>query len=340
MAVELPDVSRLKTDTQIYYTKTIVDQIEARYPIVKKMKKSNIKIWSGGSEVQMPITYERNNQTQHYAKSEQMGSATENKRSYAKHTLRYTQTPVKYDVEDFTENNGSQVTIDTIAAEVEAAQMGQIFTMSQNGFGIYDGSDLQASAPTSKQPLSLNAALTHNTTYNGVGSYGGITRDSQTDYFNGVSGDGSNNDVNDLVPVTYAQWDFMVDSCLKFGAKRGSLMAVCGSALYLKWKSLVRAKESGLTAASDTFKVGFAAFSIDGVDIVLDDNCPDNTFYLLDMDSWMWYISQKRNFLVTDFQWQGSQNDGIDEWLSRVLVAHTGLVCNKPRNNYFTVNMS
>jgi len=53
----------------------------------------------------------------------------------------------------------------------------------------------------------------------------------------------------------------------------------------------------------------------------------------------MWYISAKRNFLVTDFKWQGEQNDGIDEWLSRVLVAHTGLVCNKPRNNFMTVNM-
>ena len=340
MAVTLPDVSRLKVDTQIFYTKTIVDQIEARYPVVKKMKKSNIKIWTGGSEVQMPITYERNNQTQHYAKGEQMGSSTESKRSYAKHELVYTQTPIKYDVEDFTENNGSQVTIDTIAAEVEAAQMGQIYTLSQNGYGIYDGSTLQASAPTSKQPLSLNAALTHDTTYNGIENYGGITRGAQTDYFNGVSGDGTNTAVDSAVGVSYSQWDFMVDSCLKHGAKRSSLMAVCGADLYLKWKSLVRAKESGLTASSDMFKVGFAAFSIDGVDIVLDDNCPASTFYMLDMDSWMWYISSKRNFLVTDFKWQGEQNDGIDEWLSRVLIAHTGLVCNKPRNNYMTVAMS
>ena len=340
MAVTLPDVSRLKVDTQIMYTKTLVDQIQERYPLVKKMKKSNIKIWTGGSEVQQPITIERNNQTQHYAKGEQMGSSTESKRSYAKHTLRYTQTPIKYDVEDFTENNGEAVTIETIGAEVEAAQLGQIYTMSQNGYGIFDGSNV--ATPSAKQPLSINAALTYDETNSrgGSGTYGGITRTAQGDFFSGVSGTASSNTVQTATTASYSQWDFMVDSCLKHGAKRGSLMAVCGSALYLKWKSLVRSKESGLTAASDMFKVGFAAFSIDGVDIVLDDNCPASAFYMLDMDSWKWYISSKRNFLVTDFEWQGKQNDGIDEWLARVLVSHTGLVCDKPRNNYISLNMS
>jgi len=340
MAQTLPDVSRLKVDTQIMYTKTLTDQIQERYPLVKKMKKSNIKIWTGGSEVQSPITIARNNQSQVYAKGEQMGSSTETKRSYTKHTLTYMQTPIKYDVEDFTENNGEAVTVETIGAEVEAAQLGQIYTLSQFGYGIYDGSTV--TTPTAKQPMSINAALTYDSTNNrgGVANYGGITRSAQGDIFSGVAGTSASNTVQTATGVTYAQWDYMVDSCLKHGAKRGSLLAVCGSALYLKWKALVRAKESGLSAPSDMFKVGFAAFSIDNVDIVLDDNCPANTFYMLDMDSWQWYISAKRNFLVTDFEWQGRQNDGIDEYLSRVLLAHTGLVCSKPRNNYLSLNMS
>ena len=206
MAVTLPDVSRLKVDTQIMYTKTLVNQIEERYPVIRKMKKSNIKTWTGGSEVQMPITIARNNQTQHYAKGEQMGSSTESKRSYAKHNLRYTQTPIKYDVEDFTENNGQQVTIDTVGAEVEAAQLGQIFTMSENGFGLYNGS-LKTDGDYAKVPLSLNAALTDEIAYGGQLTYGGIGRTGQTDYFNGVSGDGTNTNIDDAVGVSRGATD-------------------------------------------------------------------------------------------------------------------------------------
>jgi len=338
MAITLPDVSRLQVDTQIMYTKTLIDQIEERYPIVKRMKSGNRRSWDGGSEVQMPITFERNNQTQHYATGEQLGSSTETKRTYSKFTMRKTQTPIKYDADDFIENNGQYVTIDTVQAEVEAAQLGQIFTMSQNGFGIYNGSTV--AEPSPKEPLSLNAALTHNTSVGGQQSYGGISRNVQTDFWNGVSGsDETNVDVTNAVGVTYGQWDFMVDSCLKHGAKRKKLLAICGSALYRQWKSLVRAKEGSLTVPGDSLKVGFSSFMIDDVEIALDDNCPASTFYMLDMDSWMWYISSKRNFLVTDFEWQGKQNDGIDEYLARVMVAHTGLVCNKPRNNYFTTAM-
>lgn len=338
MAVTTPDTDRLRVDTQIMYTKTIWNQIEDRNPVIRKMRKTSI-MYTGGSEVQIPVTIERNNQTQHYGIGEQMNSSTESKRSYAKHTLIYTQTPMKYDVRDEVENNGALATINTISAEVDSAQTGQIYTLSRNAFGLY-GSDSTITNPTSKEPLSLNAALTHDITIGGRLDYGGITRSTQTDFWNGVSGDGDTiTDATTQVGVSYAQWDHMVDSCLKHGGKRNRLMAIAGSKLFHKWKSLVRAKENSLDTSGELFKVGFASFSIDNVEIVLDDNCPADTFYMLDMDTWQWYISSKRNFKVTDFKWQGDMNDGIDEYLGRVLLSHTGMFCNKPRNNYFTTNM-
>ena len=121
---------------------------------------------------------------------------------------------------------------------------------------------------------------------------------------------------------------------------RKNLLAVAGSALYRKWKSLVRAKEGDVNRSGDLAKAGFAAFSIDGVEIVLDDNCPASYFYMLDMSTWEWRISSKRNFKVTKFVWQAEQNNGVDEYLARVLLAHTGLICWKPQNNYITSNMS
>jgi len=339
MAVTEPDMSRLDADTQLFYTKTIWDQIKARYPVVSKMKTKNIRSYSGGTEIQIPVITERNNQTEHYKTGQQMGSGTEAKRSYAKFTMVKTQTPIKYDCDDFIENNGTAVTIDTIAAEVAAAQEGLIYELSRNGFGLYDGA--LDDPDTTKEPLSLNAALTHNPALGGLATYGGITRTSQDDFWNGVSGtDSTNIDLGDAAPVSYDQWDFMVDSCMKHGAQRNRLMAICGSGLYRKWKNLVRAKESGLSAGGSKFTVGFSEFSIDGVDIVLDDNCPASTFYMLDMDTWQWWISSKRNFKVTEFDWQGKYNNGIDEYLARVLLAHTGMICTKPRNNYITTSMN
>ena len=338
MAVTL-NVDQMTTDTQEFYLRTVEDQVHDRIPLIHKLKKMNHVVTKGGRYVTKPIGVGMNTQTQSYGKGENMNSARDTKRSAAKFTWRYTQTPIKYDVDDEIQNDGPEMIVDTVAAEVSAAQEDMLVALSKNFFGIYSGTTVSTTGTPANKPLSINAAFYGGeTTYGGDATYGGVARTEMGDYWDGNIDDCTT--LNAATYVNYNHWDFMVDKCLRYRGNRKSLLAVCGSDLYRKWKTLVRAKEGDLDLSGELAKTGFAAFSIDGVELVLDDNCPSTYFYMLDLSTWEWRISPRRNFKVTPFKWQGENNNGIDEYLARVLLAHTGLICWKPRNNYMATNMS
>jgi hypothetical protein len=336
MAVTL-SVDQLTADTQELYLRTVEDQVHDRIPLVHKLKKLKRVVTKGGRYVTKPLRYAKNTQTQNYATGAPMNSGTENKRTAAKFNWRKTTTPIKYTCDDEIENDGEQAIVDTIAEEVKSAQEDMMDSLSLNFFGIYNGSTV--ASPGTTDPLSLNAAFYGGaTTYGGLAVYGGITRSAIGDWWDGNVDDGTAR--NNPTTVSFNHWDYMVDKCLQHRGNRKSLLAVCGSTLYHKWKSLVRAKEAEIDITGMLAKAGFASFSIDGVELVLDDNCPANYFYMLDLETWEWRISPKRNFKVTPFKWQGEVNQGVDEYLARILLAHTGLICWKPRNNYMATNMA
>jgi len=337
MAITLT-VDQLTADTQELYLRTVEDQVHDRIPLIHKMKKMNRVITKGGTYITKPLRYAKNTQTQSYVKGATLDSGTESKRTAAKFGWALTQTPIKYDVDDEIMNNGDEQIVDTIAEEVKAAQEDMLDTLSENMFNIYEGTEDSHSDVTPGHMLSIKSALIPTeATYHGKAIYGGITRTAITDWFSGNCDDGSS--LGAATTVSMNQWDYMVETCITKRGNRKNLLAICGSALYRKWKSLVRARESTIDVSGMMAKTGFESFSIDGVELVLDDNCPASTFYMLDLSTWEWRISPKRDFKVTPFKWQGENNNGVDEYLARVLLAHN-LVCWKPRNNYVATSMS
>ena len=339
MAVTL-SVDQLTADTQKLYLRTVEDQVHDRIPFIYKLRRKRRVITKGGKKVVKPIRYAKNTQTQHYVKGQTLSSGTESKRTAAEFGWAFTQTPIKYDVEDEILNDGDNQIVDTIAEETKAAQEDQVDTLSQNFFGQYvtAGTVTDVDSIPAGSPLSINAAFYGaDNAYGGHATYGGIARTAVGDWWDGNVDDCAT--INTATSVSYNQWDFMVDKCMQYKANRTDLMAVTGSALFRKWKSLVRAKEADIDISGMMAKAGFASFSIDGIELVLDDNVADDYLYMLDMSSWEWRISPKRNFEVKPFEWQGKTNNGIDEYLSRVMLAHQ-LVCWKPRVNYMATNMS
>lgn len=330
-------VDQLTADTQDLYLGTVEDQVHDRIPLIYKMRKMRKVITKGGKEIVKPLRYAKNTQTQTYVKGATLESGTNAKRTAAAFGWALTQTPIKYDVDDFIMNNGDEQIVDTIAEEVKSAQEDQVDTLSENMFNIYKGvEDSHTTAPAG-QMLSIKAALIYEeSTYHGKAIYGGITRTSTDDWFSGNVDDGT---LGNSTTVSYHHWDYMVEQCMRYRGNRNNLLAVCGNVLYRKWKSLVRAKERDVNITGMMAKAGFESFTIDGVEIVLDDNCPASTFYMLDLNTWEWRINPKRNFNVTPFKWQGDVTNGIDEWLARVMLGHN-FVCWKPRNNYVATSMS
>ena len=352
MAVTTPssiNVTQLSIDTQQYIDDTLVDQVYDRIPFIYKLYRNKRVVISGGDRIELRLNYGKNTQTQVYTSTDTMNSDTESKRTLAYIEWTLAQTPIKYTVDDLIRNRSPQRVLDTVAAESDAAQMSLKDQISQMFFGVYGALDSTTmSARPANYPWSMPSILWYNTagesdstTYDyGSDTYAGITRSTNTDWWLGISGTASSAYPDTAVDVSFDTWDYIVDSCMKHGAQRNNLLAVCGSTLFRKWKALVRTESQGPIQTGEMMDAGFPSFKVDGIsEIVLDDNCPDNYFYMLDLDSWTWYVNSHRNFQVTPFVWQGQHNNGTDEYLARILLAHN-LTCNKPRNNYFTAAMA
>ena len=340
MAVTI-NVDRLTSDTQDFFLRTVEDEVHDRIPVVYKMRRMKRVITKGGKWIKKTVKYAKNTMTQHYGKNQIMESGTEDKRTQMRFRMRHTQIPIKYDVEDLVMNDGDVATVDTVKAETQAAQEDMMDKLSENFFGqfVTPGTVTPSGSIPTYAPYSFNAAFYGaSATYGGFASYGNLTRGAVNDWADGLVDDLTT--INAATVVSFDHWDLMVDSCLKHRGNRKRLLAVCGAALFRKWKSHVRSKEAGIDIKGMLAKAGFAAISIDGVELVLDDNVADNYFYMLELGTWEWRISPKRNFQVTKFKWQGENNDGVDEWLARVMLTHTGMICWKPRNNYMATNMS
>jgi hypothetical protein len=336
MAVTDIDISRIESDTRDFYDRTLEDQVHDRIPLVYKLKQGNRVVTRGGNNIRIPVIYAKNQQTQHYTKGQPMGSATEDKRTSAKFPWANTQTPIKYDVDDFTNNNGEEEIVDTIEAEVMGAQEGQADQLSDVFF--------RTSAALTGEPLGIMSALSYNTSLGGIAAYGGITRDADNDPVAFVN--------SGTAPVTWwggwvyttavsptlANFRLLCNACKTKRTKQGDYIAITTPKIFERYRSLLDARKE-LDESGDMVDAGFQSMKVDGIEIVLDDNCPANHFFMLNTTTWEWRINPKRNFKMTNFVWQGDMNDGVDEWLARIMIRHN-LVCRKPIANGVFTNMS
>lgn len=322
------DVSRVATDTRELYERTVIDQVHDRIPLIYKLRKMRRVITRGGTKIREPMTFGKNTQTEHYGMGDPMGSSTEDKRTAAVFGWTNTQTPIKYNAEDFLDNSGDEQVVDTIAAEVSAAQEDMLDSLSESFY---------ATSVSGDAPLSIFSALLYSTT----ATYGGILRTADNDAL--ASSPVSNqwfagNNCSDAATATLANFRIAVSAIMRHRGNRNNLLAITTPAIFLKYQSLLDAK-SNLRQDGMMAKAGFTAFTIDGIEMVLDDNCPSGYLLILDLMTWKWRINPKRNFKLTDFKWQGEVNDGVDEYLARILLRHQ-LYCIKPRNNLVFTSMS
>jgi len=337
MAVSSVDISRVEADTRDFYSRTVVDQVHDRIPLIYKLRQMRRVITKGGTNIRLPLRFGKNTQTQHYIKGQPMGSGTEDKRTAAKFGFMNTQTPIKYDLDDFLNNNGDEQIVDTIQAEVKSAQEDMVDSLSDTFF--------TTSENVAGEPYGLMAALSYNTTYGGMANYGGITR-----------GTGDNDPIaladSGTAPVTwFGGWVYTsalsatmsnlrkgINACMMKRGNRNDMLILTTPGIFMKYQALLDAKHA-LKQDGMMAKAGFTAMTIDGIEMVLDDNCPADHLFILSLTTWQWRINPKRNFKLTGFKWQGEVNDGVDEWLARIVLRHN-LVCDKPIANLVYTSMS
>ena len=352
MANTLPTAyaDRLTVDTRSYMNETLIDQVMDRIPLIHKLYKSNRVVISGGKNIEWFVNYGKNTQAHNYTIPNPLPASLETKRTRATADWTYSEIPMMYTGEDVVRNQGSPYAVlNTIKEEVSAGQSGMRESLSQQMFGVYGALDsTTVSAPGTGDPYSLPSMFWYLTNGDegeatdfapGLNTYAGIGRGANTDWFLATTGTPTSNYPDSAVDVSFDQWSYMIDGCMKRGAKRKNLLAVCGADLYRRWEMLLLTESRGAVAGGGNLSGGFVSFDLNGVTIALDDNCPDNHFYMLDTESIKWYISSQRNFDVMPWTNQATMINGADVFLSRIMLAHN-FTCNKPCNNYFTHAMA
>jgi len=315
------NIDQLNTDTRKFYDRTLTDQVHDRIPLIHKLRRMKRVITRGGTQIQIGLKYARNTQSEHYTMGSILNSGNDTKRTAAVFDWRYKNTPIKYTGEDEIKNQGDTQIFDTVSEEIEAGQEDCMEYLSDVLFeSTSPGTD------TSAIPQGLNSALDLTSTY------GEITRSSTVNaWWRGSV-------VSTGKTVSLAEFRSGYQTIAQYRVNFKNVLCITTKSIFQKFQALLQ-PHVNTPIVGEMAKAGFRSMSIDGIEIVIDDNVPDDYFYMLDLSTWQWRINPVRDFKLTDFKWQGENNNGTDEYLARILLAHNW-VCNKPRANQVWTSMT
>jgi hypothetical protein len=247
-----------------------------------------------------------------------------------------TQLPVTYDVDDQIEGEGDAATapvkvVDTI---VEAGQTGMRKHLNTLLYG--------AAADAGKATFQgLRSALTHDTTYGGLGR---LIATPLNTWWQGASLADTYVDQAVATVPTMAMLRHAATHCRRHVKPNTRLYCITSEQIYAQFVSQAEARNIYTTEGVRLLKYGFASFMVDtNIEMVCDSYLTTSShptwFFLLNPETWEFRIKPERNFKMTPFKWLGEQANGLDKMLARILVAGN-LICRKPNANIYLSNVA
>ena len=124
-------------------------------------------------------------------------------------------------------------------------------------------------------------------------------------------------------------------------AKSDLLIVMCPT-LFNKLRAEMESKaiyntDLNRALSNDIANQGFNKMILDGhmvadVPFLQESDTTKTWVFILNLNDWELRISTARNFKMTEFEWQGKNTNGVDYYLSRLLVAGN-LMCWKPNGS-------
>jgi hypothetical protein len=151
------------------------------------------------------------------------------------------------------------------------------------------------------------------------------------------------NTATNISVANFRKWIVPIEQYME---KMSDLYVVMCPTLWNKLRAELEAKGQ-LELNKDKLRFGIQQFEIDGAQIVKDpylekgwgsSGTTENWVFILNMADWELRIHSARNFKQTEFEWQGDQANGHDDWLARIMLAGN-LMCWKPNGNLWLSNV-
>ena len=348
-------MSDLTEATRELFIRSLKKEVFLRMPFYEELEKRNLITFKGGKYIeQLADMDEMDDLAQAYTTNETLTDEAKDMLAKPRFTWKKFQIPIRYDGdwEIQNENAGSEEQLlDLVPYLVKKAQRAARLKMMKNTF---NAGSTTPRTDSGKEFQSLVSALNHDNTY------GTLSRTISTDtrnWWQGADPSGltdtaltsSTQDTATNLTISNIRKWINETSVAHYMEAKSDLMIVMCPTLFNKLRAEMESKaiyntDLNRAIANDTANVGFNKLILDGHQVVdvpyLQESSTTRSWvFILNLNDWELRISTARNFKMTEFEWQGKQTNGVDYYLSRILVAGN-LVCFKPNGNLWLSNVS
>ncbi|MCK5017674.1 MAG: phage major capsid protein [Candidatus Peribacteraceae bacterium] len=329
--------------TRELFDRTLVNQVMYRTPIIERLQRQNQITFNGGLDIRKLVDTDTIEDTvQEYTVNEALTDQKKTTLEKPVFKWKYAQMPLRYDADELTENiltSDSEIQLLDLAAHL--VKSGQRDARRYLETVIFNKASTTPQTDAGKPMQSLVSALNHDT------QYAGITRTLSTstaDWWQGaISTDltintttSGQDTATNLTIANTRKWVAETDVAHYMETPQEIMYAMCPT-LFNKLRAETESKLIYNAPSADMVTQGFNKMQLDGHEVVsvpyLQRSSTTKTwFFVLNMNFFELRMHTARNFVMKDFVWQGTQSNGFDFFLARILLKGN-FVCWKPNSS-------
>jgi hypothetical protein len=340
--------SDLTKATRELFIRTMYNQVYYATPVIEEIKRRNLITDSGGKYYERLVdTAEIDSLMQEYSANDALTDEKLTTLEKPRFTRKYAQLPLRYDVDEYTQNihAGKEEQLLDLAAHL--AQKGQRAAKLWLNKSIFNKASTTAATDSGTAFQSLISALDSDLT-----PYGTISRNwsaGTNDWWQGADAAALNENVSttaqdtatNLTISNLRKWINETDVAHHMEQPDDLYIVMCPK-LYNKIVAEMEAKVQYRPAKFQ--RQGVTKCELDGHQIVsspyLQKSSTTQTWlFILNMRYWELRLHTLRNFTLTPFEWQGKNANGYDYWLARIMIAGN-FMCWKPNSSLWLSNVS
>lgn len=326
--------------TRELFDRSLVNEVHMRTPFIEELKRRNQVTYKGGKYIEKLVDRaEIDSLWQEYTANEALTDAKMTTLDKPRFTWKYGQCPLRYDVDEYTQNvqAGKEIQLLNLSNHlVKKGQRGAVLRLCK---WIFNAGSTTPVTDGAKGFQSLISALNHDTTYGTLGrSFSSGTRD----WWQGADPEGLGSVVTSssqdtsftLTKSNLRKWINETDVSHYMESPQDLQILMCPTL----WNKLAGEMEAHVQyKAGKKQSQGIRSMYFDDHEIVsvpyLQTSSTMKTWvFILNLAYWELRIHSSRNFNMTPFIWQGDRANGHDYWLARIMVSGN-FMCWKPNSS-------
>jgi len=338
----------LSNATRELFIRSLVDEVYMATPVVEELQRRSQVSYTGGKYIERLVdTDEIDDLMQEYTANQSLTDEAKNTLEKPRFTWKYAQLPLRYGVDEYTQNILGSTDEQLLDLADHLVQKGHNATRLWLNKKIFNNGSETGVADGATSFQSIISALDHDTTY---GTLSRAFSSGTNDWWQGADPAGLNSVVTSSSQNTaynisisnLRKWITETDVSHHMKTPTDLYVCMCPTLfnkLRAEMEARIQYKPSG-----DIQKQGFNKMELDGHTIVSvpylqTTSTMQNWVLILNLEYWELRIHSARNFKMTDFEWQGGVTNGHDFWLARILISGN-LICWKPNSSLALLNVS